>query len=295
MLDISRKAPSPVPDGAFFQVFEACLHLQGIKAPCAASLTLLDDGGIRAINRDFRQTDRTTDVLSFPSLSLSPDALFDPGAAHSLEAWDSDAGAFFLGDLFLNTAQAYRQAAEYAHSVFRETLYLFAHGVFHLIGYDHDSMAHQEMMREREESALDNAFQKDKQDAALLDAARAARAFAHTPYSKYSVGAALLGKDGRVYTGCNVENASFGLTNCAERTAVFKAVSEGQKEFEAIAIAADQTPPWPCGACRQVLSEFAPDLRVLITWGEGKVAHSTLDRLLPHSFLSFEEDGHAGQ
>ena len=84
--------------------------------------------------------------------------------------------------------------------------------------------------------------------------------------------------------GCNVENASYGLTNCAERTAIFKAVSEGAKNFTAIAIAAMEMPPWPCGACRQVLSEFCGDIRVLVSWGEDEVAQSSLSALLPHSF-----------
>ena len=113
---------------------------------------------------------------------------------------------------------------------------------------------------------------------------------AYCPYSHFPVGAAVECTDGTVFTGCNIENVSFGLTICAERTAVFKAVSQGCRNFKTIAIAADTTAPWPCGACRQVLAEFAPQLRVLITWGEGKTAQSTLQELLPHSFLHFQED-----
>ena len=90
--------------------------------------------------------------------------------------------------------------------------------------------------------------------------------------------------DGRMFTGCNVENASYGLTNCAERTAVFKAISEGAGNFTAIAIAANAMPPWPCGACRQVLSEFCGDLRVLVTWDDHEVEVTSLSELLPHSF-----------
>ena len=97
------------------------------------------------------------------------------------------------------------------------------------------------------------------------------------------VGAALLCADGRVFQGCNIENASFGLTNCAERTAMFKAVSEGAREFTAIAIASRDAAPWPCGACRQVLNEFAPNIRVLVTW-QGGTESATLPELLPHGF-----------
>ena len=126
----------------------------------------------------------------------------------------------------------------------------------------------------------------------LIELAKEAMTHAYIPYSGYKVGAALLCADGTVYQGCNIENAAFGLTNCAERTALFKAISVGDIEFDAIAISADATPPWPCGACRQALSEFAPNIRVLISWSDGKEnAEATLDQLLPHSFLNFVEDG----
>ena len=104
----------------------------------------------------------------------------------------------------------------------------------------------------------------------------------YSPYSQYPVGAALHCTDGRIFTGCNIENASFGLSNCAERTAVFKAVSEGAREFDIIAIAANTT-PWPCGACRQVLHEFAPNIRVIVAWGD-KVEEKALKELLPDGF-----------
>ena len=95
---------------------------------------------------------------------------------------------------------------------------------------------------------------------------------------------ALLCADGRVFTGCNIENSSFGLTNCAERTALFKAVSEGAREFTAIAIASNGSMPYPCGACRQALNEFAPELRVLTIAGDGSTDDTTLRALLPHGF-----------
>ena len=116
----------------------------------------------------------------------------------------------------------------------------------------------------------------------LIKLAAEARKKAYADYSGYKVGAAILGKNGKVYTGCNVENASFGLTNCAERTAVFKAVSEGARSFDVLAISA-KTKAWPCGACRQVLNEFAPDLRILVTW-DNQVEEKTLKELLPEGF-----------
>ncbi|MGN0996080.1 MAG: cytidine deaminase [Candidatus Ventricola sp.] len=120
-------------------------------------------------------------------------------------------------------------------------------------------------------------------DERLLEMAVEMRRFSYVPYSHYAVGAALLGKDGRVFTGCNVENAAYGNTLCAERTALCKAVSEGAREFEAIAIASSGSAPFPCGACRQSLYEFAPELRVLVTW-DGNVRKTTLRELLPEGF-----------
>ena len=117
----------------------------------------------------------------------------------------------------------------------------------------------------------------------LIRMALKARKGAYAPYSDFLVGAALRAEDGRVFTGCNVENAAFTPTSCAERTALFKAVSEGVREFTAIAIASHGSAPFPCGACRQSLNEFAPDLRILVTW-DGNVRETTLRALLPEGF-----------
>ena len=116
----------------------------------------------------------------------------------------------------------------------------------------------------------------------LLRLAREAMKNSYSPYSGFPVGAALHCTDGRVFTGCNIENASLNLTNCAERTALFKAVSEGARDFDVIAIAAN-TKAFPCGACRQALNEFAPGLRILVTW-EDTVVETNLRELLPESF-----------
>lgn len=119
----------------------------------------------------------------------------------------------------------------------------------------------------------------------LVQKAVEARRNAYAPYSRFSVGAALLAKDGRVFLGCNVENASYGLTVCAERVALFKAVSEGAREFVALAVACGAGPCSPCGACRQVLYEFAPDLLIIMADGEGKTWRTArLFDLLPHGF-----------
>lgn len=124
----------------------------------------------------------------------------------------------------------------------------------------------------------------DEQRQALIDLANGTRRSAYAPYSNYPVGAALRTKSGKVFTGVNVENAAYPTSMCAERTAVFKAVSEGEREFEVIAVVTDNGGS-PCGACRQVLSEFGLDTVVLIADGEGKlVQETTVNDLLPGAF-----------
>ena len=118
----------------------------------------------------------------------------------------------------------------------------------------------------------------------LIDQANEARRHAYAPYSNYPVGAALRTKSGRVFTGINVENAAYPTSMCAERTAVFKAVSEGEREFDAIAVVTDNGGS-PCGSCRQVLAEFGQDTTVLIANGEGELLQeTTVKDLLPGAF-----------
>ena len=124
-----------------------------------------------------------------------------------------------------------------------------------------------------------------KLEATLVDAAVRARARAYAPYSRFKVGAALLCADGTVVTGCNVENASYGLCICAERTAVAAAVAAGHTRFRAIAVATGSAPPSPpCGMCRQVLVEFAPDMPIVLVGKGGARARTTLKRLFPGTF-----------
>lgn len=118
----------------------------------------------------------------------------------------------------------------------------------------------------------------------LMDCAIKARENAYSPYSHFAVGAALLCEDGTLYEGCNIENASYGLTNCAERTAIFKAVSEGHIKFKALAVVADTEGPCaPCGACRQVMAEFKIPLIIMGNL-MGNIKIVTIEELLPFSF-----------
>ncbi|WP_053365368.1 cytidine deaminase [Bacillus sp. FJAT-27245] len=121
----------------------------------------------------------------------------------------------------------------------------------------------------------------------LIQEAIKARELAYVPYSKFSVGAALLSKDGQVFRGCNIENAAYPMTNCAERTAIFKAVSEGVTEFSAIAVVADTDRPCsPCGACRQVIAELCgPEVDIILTNLKGEVLRVRSEDILPGAFL----------
>jgi cytidine deaminase len=122
-------------------------------------------------------------------------------------------------------------------------------------------------------------------DATLIAAARAARELAFAPYSRFKVGAALETADGTIVTGCNIENSTYGLTICAERVAVFKAVSEGHRDFRRIAVVADTADPTPpCGPCRQILWEFCGDIEVILANLTSDMGHHQLHDLLPLPF-----------
>jgi cytidine deaminase len=127
----------------------------------------------------------------------------------------------------------------------------------------------------------------------LIEEAKKAREKAYVPYSKFGVGAALLTTDGKVYHGCNIENAAYSMCNCAERTALFKAYSDGDRDFALLAVVADTDRPCsPCGACRQVISELcSKDMKVVLTNLKGDILETTVENLLPGAFTP--EDLHA--
>ncbi|NLP27354.1 MAG: cytidine deaminase [Clostridiales bacterium] len=127
----------------------------------------------------------------------------------------------------------------------------------------------------------------------LIKEAMEARARAYTPYSKFNVGAAILTEDGKVYSGCNIENASYGATNCAERTAIFKAVSEGSRTITAVAVVGDlNNYTYPCGICRQVIVEFALDenIEIILAKSEKEYKVVTLKDILPGAFTKKDLD-----
>ena len=123
----------------------------------------------------------------------------------------------------------------------------------------------------------------------MVLAAREARLNAYSPYSGFRVGACLKAASGKIYTGCNVESASFTPTCCAERTALFAAVAAGERKFVSIAVACDgRKPAWPCGVCRQALVEFSPDMEVIAAAESGGWEKAKLFELLPYAFTDFE-------
>lgn len=291
-VDWESMLAEPFGEAGILQLCADCAQItEGVMARCAVHLLLTDDETIRTLNRKHRQVDRATDVLSFPAIAYPVGRTARDCPKRLRAAYDPDVDACMLGDIVLSYEHARTQAAEYGHSVRRELCYLVVHGLFHLMGYDHMTADEQKEMRRMEEKALrtagvtrDGNGVQTADDQTLLALARQAMERSYSPYSRYRVGACLLSADGRLFQGCNIENASFGLSNCAERTALFKAVSEGVTEFTTIAIASERSAPWPCGACRQVLNEFAPGIRVLVTWGDGLVEEEPLSVLLPHGF-----------
>ena len=252
-------------------------------------LQICGDEEIRVLNRNFRNLDRATDVLSFPLIQYGPGKMLPDHPEYLKSVYDDEEGLYCLGDVIISADHVRQQALEYGHPEEREAAYLLVHAICHLMGYDHMNETEKKKMRMMEEKILESVGMGQSgetstiTDETLMELARRAMEHSYSPYSRFRVGAALLSTDGRIFQGCNVENASLGITCCAERTALFKAVSEGARSFSAIAIASVGTAPWPCGVCRHALYEFAPDLRVIVTWDQQK-AEMSLKELLPHGF-----------
>lgn len=288
-----------LPDGMLDRLSrmgDICLHAEGLSGRFQAGLVVTDNGRIARINREQRGKDAATDVLSFPA-AFYPKGTARNNMARLRRELDPETGRMHLGDIVISLDRAREQADAYGHSLTRELCFLFTHGMLHLMGYDHETEAERAAMRAMEDEIMEKAgLDRALTDAdfALIEGAKEAMARAYAPYSKYPVGACVRAKDGRVFMGCNVENASFGMSICGERNAITTAVTEGAREIEAIAIAAVGALPTPCGACRQVMREFARDMRIILVCGE-MAQVTSLQALLPLSFgpESLEEVGDA--
>ena len=208
---------------------------------------------VHDLNREMRGVDRETDVLSFPTASFRPGRTAGMDPARVRRQYDPSLGWCNLGDCVISLSRAREQAREYGHSLARELGYLTAHSAFHLMGYDHENETDRAAMRQMEERAmhrvsLSRTEEEPMTDQQLFDLACEAMHRAYTPYSGFKVGACLLSSDGRAFQGCNIENASYGATICAERSAVSRAVMEGARSFTAIAVVGSSAQAWPCAS-----------------------------------------------
>lgn len=234
------------------------------------SVGFLDKEEMRAIKKQFFHQDVDTDVIAFPY-----------GENERDRVW---------GEILICIPVAFEQARERGQRVEEEVLLLFIHGLLHLLGYRDDTEEKRTTMEAKAQEFLQRAVEWRLRKG-LVKKAWEAKEHAYAPYSHFRVGAALLGDDGEIFTGCNVENASFGLTICAERVALVKAVSSGVRSFRKIAIVSDaSTLCLPCGACRQVLFEFSPSLEIIGANSSLDFQVFRLDELLPYGFR-FDGEG----
>lgn len=289
----------PVPDGMesleamLTGVSDACFKTEGIEN-VGFAIRIVDDESIRQLNREMRNIDKPTDVLSFPTIRFPAGKTAKECPRHLKREYDPYCGYINLGDCVLNLDRARLQAEEYGHSLTRELGYLTAHSAFHLMGYDHMNEEEKAVMRNMEEKAMSSiGLTRDAEMThdQLFNLACEAMQMAYSPYSRFKVGACILAEDGRIFKGCNFENASYGATICAERCAASGAIIAGARKFKAIAVVGSTADAWPCGICRQVLREFSDlDMPVIVgTYGKSYTV-MTLGQLLPNS-LSPEDLG----
>jgi homotetrameric cytidine deaminase/rRNA maturation RNase YbeY len=274
--------------GSFLdEVTRACCRQEGIDE-ALMSVRIVDDEAIHILNRETRDVDRPTDVLSFPEINYPQGKTARDCPKRLKREYDPAAGMSYLGDCVISLPTARAQAAEFGHSLKRELGYLAAHSMFHLMGYDHMTDGDRARMREMEKRAMSDLKlwrNTEMSDERLFEMACEAMEMAYSPYSGFKVGACILTDDGRTFKGCNFENASYGATICAERCAAGNAVVNGARRFAAIAIVGSSAAAWPCGICRQVLSEFAaPDMRVIVGESGKSFEVRTLAELLPGMF-----------
>ena len=291
------------------QGLQAVAKLHKLPAKTEVSVSLVNDDVIHVLNKDYRGIDRPTDVLSF-----ALDEAEEPVEIGGPEV-------HLLGDIIISAETALRQGEEYGHGFNRELVYLGVHSLLHLLGYDHMNREDKAVMREEEEKALqmihlsqadldektakgdadhfavtvvekektmsrNDVKRTDKTIKKLFKKALKTRENAYAPFSKFKVGAAVITKDEEVFTGCNIENSSFGLTVCAERVAIFNAAAAGVRpgDIKMLLVAADtEEVTSPCGACRQVMAEFEiPAVVMANVHGDMRVVK--LEELLPFGF-----------
>lgn len=274
----SIKKEYEVYENDYLGLLEQTLVTLKLKCSPIVSVSLIDDNAIHEINREYRHIDRPTDVISFAFLDNDPNR----------EKLLKSKSEVVLGDIYISIDRAAAQSKEYGHSERRELLFLFIHGLLHLLGYDHMTLEDEHIMFPLQEKILKSYEERKMKKEELIKKAMEARKLSHSPYSKFAVGAAILCKDGQVFLGSNVENASYPLSMCAERNALYNALMHGEKkeDFEMFALVADTDEPCsPCGACRQVISELYPaNAPIYMANLKGKVKETNAKELLPFAF-----------
>lgn len=252
------------------KIVDFVLKEEGKDFPGCLSIAAVDEEEIRSLKKRFFHQDVCTDVISFFY-----------GFSDEDDIW---------GEIIICPAVVKQEAHVRGESEERALSIVLIHGLLHILGYEDEDAEKARVMEERQE-ALYRLLEEEEEREKLIKRAIKVREYAYAPYSSFPVGAALLGYDGDIFTGCNVENASLGLTICAERVAIFKAISQGVREFKRIAIIADPSSYcFPCGACRQVLYEFAPQLEVIAAKSDRDYEIVSLHSLLPRAFFLRNDD-----
>lgn len=273
-LDFSNLGPQDLNsyEETFFKLAQKVFSHLNVNDNYLIDVAIVDNKSIQEINRDYRNKDCPTDVISFAFLDDKKE-IFNTDCPNS------------LGQIIISYERANEQASAYKHTLMREMSFLFVHGLLHLLGYDHMKKCDELIMFSIQNEIL-GGFRMEKEE--LVAKAIEARELAYVPYSHFKVGAVILTKDGRLFLGANIENSSYPCCMCAERNAIFNAYLHGVKkdDIAALALSADTDGPCsPCGACRQVLSELMPsNAPIFMSNLKGTIKETTIKELLPYAF-----------
>ncbi len=267
-------------DKLYREITKLTLDTLEIEDDVELSATFVSIERIHEINRDYRHIDRPTDVITFALEDV--DSPFIEGMPRA------------LGDIFICYDKAKEQALEYGHSLRRELCFLFVHGLLHLLGYDHMTEEEEKEMFSLQDEILTQMNIPRDYDyiEPLIEKAREARLRAYAPYSHFLVGACVLTRDGKYIPGCNIENAAYGDSICAERNAVFGTYCQGygKEDIQALCVVGDvEGYISPCGSCRQVLSELLEKDTPIILVGNAGYKVTDIEELLPGAFSLDEE------
>ncbi len=243
----------------------------------SVNVYLVSDDEIRKMNKEHRDIDAPTDVLSFP-----------------LDVYDPDEDAVLLGEIVISKDRAEEQARSLDHTLIREIAFLSLHAMLHLYGSDHEDSASEEAMIQKQKKYID-VIEKEiiidrKKLVSVVSRTRKHLKNSYSPYSGFRVASAAVTKKGSVFFGVNIENASYGATICAERNAMFNAVSKGSRDIVMLVIVSDMKEHiYPCGICRQVMSELlSPWAKIVVTGPDKRYRIYRIDELLPEAFTIYQ-------